>query len=162
MQKFGVIIFDLDSTLVKLEGLDWLAGQTGKGNRLRPLTIKSMNGELDFHQAMVVKMRAISPSYSDLVKLGKKYCDSVVKDAREVIDVLHHLGKQVWLLTGNFQPAVGILGKFLGIPDKRIICNKISNSPRVSCKLSYCYCIPFMCYWIKYSIASVSRYKVCI
>jgi len=125
MQKFGVIIFDLDSTLVKLEGLDWLAGQTGKGNRLRPLTIKSMNGELDFHQAMVVKMRAISPSYSDLVKLGKKYCDSVVKDAREVIDVLHHLGKQVWLLTGNFQPAVGILGKFLGIPDKRIICNKI-------------------------------------
>lgn len=125
MKKFSQIIFDLDSTLVKLEGLDWLAERAGKGDELRSLTLKSMNGELDFHRAMVVKMLAISPSYQDLVELGRKYCESLVEDIRGVIDALRHLDKQVWLLTGNFQPAVGILGKFLGISDKRIICNKI-------------------------------------
>lgn len=125
MKRFSHIIFDLDSTLVKLEGLDWLAERAGKGDKLRPLTVKSMNGKLDFHKAMIVKMLAISPSYQDLVELGRKYCESLVEDVRGVIDALHYLGKQVWLLTGNFQPAVGILGKFLGISDKRIICNKI-------------------------------------
>lgn len=124
-KKFDIIVFDLDSTLVKIEGLDWLADYVGKGNEVSKLTVDSMEGHIDFNTAMVKKMQLISPSYTDLVRLGKVYCQNIVAGAAETVSVLHTLGKEVWILTGNFQPAVGILARKLKIPANHIICNKI-------------------------------------
>lgn len=125
MNKFDVVIFDLDSTLVKIEGLDWLAEKAGKAEAVKPLTKQSMNGKLDFHEAMRRKMRAIAPSHADVVALGEQYCTNLVDDAKDVITALHFLKKKVWLLTGNFRPAVEIFSRFIGIPDERVICNEI-------------------------------------
>lgn len=128
MKKFDAVVFDIDSTLVKLEGLDWLADYKGKGKEIRKLTKSSMNGHLDFNTAMIEKMEAISPSYNDLKKLGQVYSQNIVDGAEEVISIFHSLGKEVWILTGNFQPAVGILARSLKISPERIICNRIFHT----------------------------------
>ncbi len=121
MKKFDVVIFDLDSTLVTIEGLVWLAEQIGKKRAVDRLTKLSMEGKLSVKLAMQKKMLLISPSLSDLEKLGQKYCQSLVKGARETIEILHHLGKEVFIVTGNVQPATGILGKYLRIKPENVI-----------------------------------------
>ena len=51
MKSYNSIVFDLDSTLVSIEGLDWLANRVGKLNVLSKLTKLSMEGEIDFQEA---------------------------------------------------------------------------------------------------------------
>lgn len=129
-KKYDAVVFDVDSTLVSFEGLDWIADYKNKGHSIKNLTSKSMEGNLDFNEAMVRKMKIIAPSYKDLEKLGDVYSKNISKGAEKVINALHSLGKEVWILTGNFNPAVEILAKRLGISKERIICNKIFHSPK--------------------------------
>lgn len=123
--QFDAVGFDVDSTLVLIEGLDWLADFMGKGPEVRELTEKSMGGSGDFHTAMVQKMKLIAPSHEDLLKLGAVYCENIVEGAVDVIAVLHDMGIEVWIVTGNFEPAVNILAQKLGIDPERVICNRV-------------------------------------
>lgn len=125
MKKIDIIIFDVDSTLAVIEGLDWLAEKKGRKSEVSGFTKRSMEGLMGFREAMEKKMKIISPARRDLTALGEKYCQSLTPGAEDVIRFLHKLDKQVWLLTGNFQPAVGILAKKLGVPAARILCNEV-------------------------------------
>ena len=125
MRTINSIIFDLDSTLVTIEGLDWLASKKKIETRVARLTKLSMEGKLDMNEAMRAKMALLSPNKRDTISLGEKYCDSLVPGVLSVIDTFHQLGKEVWILTGNFRPAVEIKAKIIGIPTKRIIANTI-------------------------------------
>lgn len=123
--KHDIIIFDVDSTLVTIEGLDWLAGNLGVENKIKGITQEAMNGNLSMEKAMKVKMEILKPNHTDMVKLGKKYIKSLVPNVPKVIKLLQNLGKELWVISGNFSPAVNILGEKLKIPDDHIICNKI-------------------------------------
>ena len=134
------IIFDVDSTLVALEGLDFIAEIKGKGRQVKELTSRAMNGNLSMRKAMKVKLDIIKPSYFDLIKLGEEYIRNIVPGAREVIQEIKNSGCEVWILTGNFQPAVGILANFLGVPLSNVIANEIlfdENGNYVSFNLNH-------------------------
>ncbi len=122
---FDAVVFNVDSTLVTIEGLDWLADYKGVSEKVKVFTKKSMEGDIDFNTAMRQKMGAIAPSYADLELLGQVYCEQIVTGAEEVISLLQAKGMEVWILTGNFQPAVGLLAKKLKIPQRRVICNQV-------------------------------------
>lgn len=123
--KMKNIIFDVDSTLVTIEGLDFLAELKNKQAELVSLTSQAMNGQLSMRKAMEIKMNTIRPSYSNLVQMGQAYLDHIVPGAQETIPQLQAAGHTVWILTGNFQPAVGMLADCLGIPPKHVITNEI-------------------------------------
>lgn len=123
--SYDVVVFDVDSTLVTIEGLDWLADYKGVSERVKVFTKKSMEGEIDFNTAMRQKMGVIAPSYMELELLGRVYCEHIVAGAEEVVSMFQAKGVEVWILTGNFQPAVGVLAKKLGIPQNRVICNQV-------------------------------------
>ena len=127
-KPYQAIVFDVDSTLVQIEGLDWLASQKSLGEEMERLTRLSMEGEISFNEAMIAKMNAIAPSFGDLEKLGEAYCNNLSPGVEEVVQALKVLDKEVWILTGNFNPAVGILARHLGIKKKHVICNKVFHS----------------------------------
>lgn len=120
-----VVVFDVDSTLVDIEGLDWLADYKNIGDSVKELTNQSMNGTMDFQQAMTQKMEALAPSRAEFDLLGHIYCEHLVDGAQEVVSTLQTMGKEVWLLTGNFRPAVEKLAKKLNIPFNHILCNDV-------------------------------------
>lgn len=122
---FDSVVFDVDSTLVTIEGLDFLADLKGKGSTLKELTIKAMNGNLSFRKSMEIKMEAISPSREDIVAMGKAYIKNITPGVKETISVLKKSGLMVWVLTGNFQPAVGMLASHIGIDKAFVITNDI-------------------------------------
>ena len=123
--KMYNIIFDVDSTLVTIEGLDFLAELKNKHADLAPLTAQAMNGQLSMREAMEIKMNTIRPSYSDVQKMGQAYLEHVVPGTHETIRHLQAVGHKIWILTGNFQPAVGMLADDLGIPPGQVITNEI-------------------------------------
>lgn len=124
-KKYEIILFDLDSTLVKIEGLDWLAAQKGVESKIKDITLRAMNGEIPMALAMKAKMQVLRPSYNDLLMLGDAYCNNLVEDIESVVKALQILGKQVWIITGNFSPAVDIVAKKLSIDPQYVICNKV-------------------------------------
>ena len=50
--KFRLILFDVDSTLIKQEVIDLLADKSGHGNEVQQITARAMRGEIDFAQAL--------------------------------------------------------------------------------------------------------------
>jgi len=120
------IYFDVDSTLSKIEGLDWLAAKKGKFKEVSKLTKKSMDGELKLEDVFAKKMEIISPTRSDFRLLGEEYCRTIVSGAKSVVRKLGLLGYDVFIMTGNFKPAVQILADFLGVLSKNVYANSVS------------------------------------
>jgi len=126
--KDKIVLFDLDSTLVGIEGLDFLAEKKGVGESVKNLTLRSMNGEIPVEQVMPVKMQIISPSGEDMEFLADEYKNQVVQDAAKVIEELKKVGIQVGILTGNFYPAVIPLPQKLGIDLQNVFANELKFS----------------------------------
>lgn len=126
--KFDSVAFDVDSTLVTIEGLDYMASLKNKVDEISKITRLAMNGEISMKAAMEKKMAAISPSISDLVSMGNAYIKNVVTGVVETISTLNKHNIKVWVVTGNFQPGVGILAKYLGIKPEYVITNEIFHN----------------------------------
>lgn len=124
-KKYDSVVFDVDSTLTTIEGLDFLAKLKGKEAEISKITKASMGGLMSMREAMKIKMDAIAPSYSDLVKMGDQYIKNITPGAKETIKILKDNSINVWILTGNFQPAVGMLADFLDINPNNVITNQI-------------------------------------
>ena len=123
--EYKKIIFDCDSTLVKIEGLDELAKFKGKKEIVSELTRLSMDGKVKLEEVFAMKMAMIKPSRDDMKLLGKLYIQNLVEDIKEVIIVLKELNKDVLQITGNFYPAIKILCDHLGIEEDSIFSNSI-------------------------------------
>lgn len=123
--KFDSAVFDVDSTLVTIEGLDFLAELKHKEEELSKITKAAMGGSMSMRDAMEIKMKTIAPSYKDLVRMGQEYIKNVTPGAIETIKILKKHLIKVWVLTGNFNPAVLMLAEFLGIDSNKVLTNKI-------------------------------------
>lgn len=124
--KYPTVIFDLDSTIVTIEGLDWLAAQSGVGEQVKKLTDASMNGELDFRQAFIQKNAILRPTKSQLQTLGHQYISSYTPGAKQVISQLQANDQDIYIITGNFQEAAHIVALDLGIPLDHVFANRIN------------------------------------
>lgn len=122
---FEVIIFDCDSTLSTIEGIDTLGEMVGKKEEIAKLTRMAMDGVLPFEEVFKTRLEIIRPTRTHLLKLGRLYIDNLVTDTKGVIEALHHLGKEVYLVSGGYTAALLELGSELGVPDKNIFGNDL-------------------------------------
>ncbi len=118
--SFDHVLFDCDSTLSAIEGVDELARLKGKEWRVSVLTQKAMDGDLDLADVYGKRLKAIRPTRGQLAAIEQLYWDSMVADAREVIDALHFLGKQVYIISGGLAAPVRGFGARLGVPMQNI------------------------------------------
>jgi len=123
--KFDSIIFDLDSTLVKIEGLDYLAEIKELKKDIALLTKKAMDGKIPMSESMDKKLKILKPSYKDILKMGEGYLTNITTGAKETIKYLLDNKFKVWIITGNFQPAVKMLADKLEVPSTQVIANKM-------------------------------------
>ncbi|KKP70362.1 hypothetical protein A2X44_01460 [candidate division CPR3 bacterium GWF2_35_18] len=124
-QSYDCIIFDCDSTICAIEGIDELANLKGKKKEVEFLTQKAMDGELGFEEVFEKRLEIIKPHQEDLKKIGKMYINSLVKDMPKVIETLQYLGKEIYIITGGYEEAVMILAKELKISSSYIYANKL-------------------------------------
>ena len=117
---YDLLFFDCDSTLSTIEGIDELAKLKGKEGRVGLLTDKAMNGDLDLSEVYGKRLKAIRPTRGQLKAIEKRYIETEVEDAKEVIEALHFLGKKVYIISGGLVDAVRGFGRSLGVSPENI------------------------------------------
>jgi phosphoserine phosphatase len=115
--KFRLVFFDVDSTLVTIEGIDVLAGGHAEIARL---TEAAMNGDVPLDQVYARRLEIIRPTRTAVDALGAQYCRSLVEGAEETISTLQGAGVQVQLVSAGIAQAIEPLGRMLNIPQRAI------------------------------------------
>jgi phosphoserine phosphatase len=110
---FRSIIFDCDSTLAAIEGIDELAGE--HRDRIQALTDRAMAGDVPLEQVYGERLEIIRPTRARVEALGQEYVAALVPDARETISALCWLGKEIRILSGGLRPPVEALAEALGL-----------------------------------------------
>jgi len=120
LKNADIILFDCDSTLTRIEGIDELGRRAGLETELRPLTNAAMNGELRLEEVYARRLEMIRPRQSDILWLGEAYIDALTKGAIEVIQALQQQKKRVHIISGGLKPAVEILAQHLSVADEQV------------------------------------------
>lgn len=115
--RYRLVFFDVDSTLVTIEGIDVLA----HGNsEIAKLTEAAMNGEIPVDQVYGRRLDLIRPKRVDVDALGRKYVSSLVEGAAEGVTALREAGAQVQLVTAGIAQAIEPLAARLEIPPRAV------------------------------------------
>lgn len=110
---YRTVVFDCDSTLCAIEGIDELAG--ARKARIEALTARAMSGELPLEAVYRLRLEEIRPSRDAVEALGERYVQTLLPGARELTRALVFLGKRVRILSGGLRPAVERVGAELGL-----------------------------------------------
>ena len=120
LDTYDIWLFDCDSTLSTIEGIDELSGDLVKKSEVSQLTSQAMNGLIAFEHVVGRRLDVIRPSLNDLTRVGHHYIKTVVPGAREVIAALQMRGKEVHIVSGGYVQAILPFANYLGVPISRI------------------------------------------
>jgi phosphoserine phosphatase len=113
LRRVSTVVFDCDSTLSAVEGIDQLARRHAE--QIEQLTEAAMRGEVALEQVYGRRLELVRPTREQLAALGKQYIAELVPDAREVVEALRAERIGVRIMSGGLRPAVVELGAALGI-----------------------------------------------
>lgn len=117
---FDLIIFDCDSTLSRVEGIDELARWVGREAEVAALTNHAMNGDLPLEAVYGKRLELLQPTRDHLRQLGRLYQETIIPDAKETIAALQRLGHKVFIVSGGLAAGVQEFGVWLGVPESQI------------------------------------------
>jgi phosphoserine phosphatase len=115
--RYRLIFFDVDSTLVTIEGIDVLAGGNPEVARL---TAAAMEGEIPLDEVYARRLEMIRPTREAVEALGARYVASLTPGAEETIETLHRAGAVVHLVTAGLAQAIAPLADRLAIPARNV------------------------------------------
>ena len=116
------MVFDVDSTLCAIEGIDWLASRRDAAlrDRVARTTEMAMRGEIAVEDVYAERLNAVRPSYDDILELARAYVDRVEPDAERSLALLTNAGIRVVLVTGGIRQAILPLASALGLPESAV------------------------------------------
>ena len=109
-----LVVFDVDSTLIKDEVIELLAEVAGKREQVAEVTERAMRGELDFAQSLrerVAVLEGLPESvFSDVYARIQP-----TNGVQELIDAIHAAGGLVGAVSGGFTQVLTPLAARLGL-----------------------------------------------
>lgn len=112
-RRKGLLVADMDSTIVSSETLDELATYAGVGEEIAAITRRSMNGEIDFAEAL--RQRVAMLKGLDLAALEKTWARTrLTPGARELVATMRAHNATTALVSGGFTFFTGRVAGLLG------------------------------------------------
>ena len=96
-----VVIFDCDSTIIQGEVIDELAKVAGVSKRVKEMTDRAMQGELDFEKALKERVSLLKGLTAEQLELLSGALN-LTPGAEELISTLHFMGYKVGVISGGF------------------------------------------------------------
>lgn len=111
--RFRTVIFDCDSTLSAIEGIDELAA--GRREEIAGLTASAMSGALPLESVYGARLAIIRPSRARIAALAEQYVATAVPGARETVRGLREGGVEVRIVSGGIRQAILPFAEWLGL-----------------------------------------------
>ena len=102
LSDFGLICFDMDSTLITIECIDELADFAGKKDEVSAVTEAAMRGEIDYRESL--RRRLSLMAGLDARVLARVYGERLLLSdgARELLEAAQNAGLRTAILSGGF------------------------------------------------------------
>jgi len=112
-----LLIFDCDSTLSSIEGIDELARVRGPEvfKKVEEMTNEAMDGKISVEAVFGRRLEIIQPEAKHVAEIGQRYIDTIEPDAKAVIDAARAAGWTPMIISGGFRPIIRPLADLLGI-----------------------------------------------
>jgi len=101
MRKKGIVLFDLDSTLIEEETIDELAKLAGVEEEVKRITRDAMEGKIDFEESLRRRVALLKGLPIESVKKLVSRL-RLTKGARETVEELKNRGYVVGVISGGF------------------------------------------------------------
>lgn len=118
MPRYATVVFDCDSTLSSIEGIEELAHE--HRGEVAVLTDAAMRGEISLEEVYARRLALVQPDRARVEALGRRYIETLVPDALETVAALHREGIEVRILSGGLLPPILDLARVLGIAEERV------------------------------------------
>jgi len=118
MPRYCTVLFDCDSTLSAIEGIDELAVHCRE--EVVALTDAAMRGVIPLEEVYGRRLDLVRPTRAALHALGQEYVARLVPDARETVSALHAAGVDVRIISGGLLPAVLAVATALDVPPHHV------------------------------------------
>ncbi|MDX6766221.1 MAG: HAD-IB family phosphatase [Candidatus Methylacidiphilales bacterium] len=114
-----VVVFDCDSTLSSIEGIDELARDAGPEifREVESMTRLAMEGAIPLEDVFRRRLELIRPGAAACAAIAQKYLQTIEPDAGRVLAELRGAGWTPAILSGGLAPAVQPLAAHLGITE---------------------------------------------
>ena len=112
------MVFDCDSTLSAVEGIEELAH--AHRVEVEALTEAAMRGAVPLEDVYGRRLALVRPSRQQVLDLGKRYIEALVPDARAAVSALLSEGLKVRVISGGLKPAVVTLARELGLEESAV------------------------------------------
>ena len=114
-----LLIADMDSTMILQECIDELADFAGVGPRVAAITARAMNGELNFHEALVERVGLLAGLNESVVTEVLESRITLAPGGPELVATMRSNGGYALLVSGGFTVFTGPISERLGFDEHR-------------------------------------------
>jgi len=107
-RRYASVILDVDSTLSRIEGIEWLAARRGPAmlREIAAVTERAMKGEIPLESVFAERLARIRPTRAEIAALGEAYVEGMTPGAADVCARLMDAGIRAVILSGGLRQAI--------------------------------------------------------
>ncbi len=114
-----MLLADMDSTMIQQECIDELADEAGVGERVKDITARAMNGELDFEGALIERVGLLKGLDEAVIDHVLNTRITLMPGGRELVATMRAAGGYAALVSGGFTAFTARVAEQLGFDENR-------------------------------------------
>ncbi|AVO39806.1 phosphoserine phosphatase SerB [Pukyongiella litopenaei] len=114
-----MLLADMDSTMIEQECIDELADEAGVGDRVRDITARAMNGELDFEGALIERVGLLRGLDTGVIDRVLDQRITLMPGGHELVATMKARGGHAALVSGGFTAFTQAVASRLGFDENR-------------------------------------------
>lgn len=118
-RRKAVLLADMDSTMIEQECIDELADMAGVGPRVAAITTRAMNGELNFHEALIERVSLLAGLNELVIQQVLDERITIAPGGRTLIATMRAQGAYCALVSGGFTAFTAPIAAELGFNEHR-------------------------------------------
>lgn len=135
-RKKKLLVADMDSTIIEQECLDELADLSGYGEKVREITKRAMNGEIQFDQALEERVALLAGMHVKILEKTWTNRITFTPGAKKLLGTMRANNAYCVLVSGGFTAFTERVAKVLGFHETHANSLIIENG-RLSGKVGY-------------------------
>ncbi len=114
-----MLLADMDSTMIQQECIDELADEAGVGDRVKGITARAMNGELDFEGALTERVGLLKGLDEAVIAKVLAERITLMPGGKELVATMRTTGGYAALVSGGFTAFTAKVAEVLGFDENR-------------------------------------------